>query len=450
MHMISDQGWFFLSAKDMLITGNIPLVGITSSHAWLHQGPLWTYILAVVISLGNFNPLAGGYLSTILDIVTIALIYKVSKELFSREVGLVAAVLYATSPLIIMFSRMPYHTSPIPLLATLFLLFLYRWIKGNVTYFPIIVFICALLYNFELATILFPIIVAIFLFYGLLKKKAWAKVFNYKIIFLSILSFLIPMLPILLYDFQNGFPQTVKFAGWIVFQVLGIFGVNITSQSPHESWVNFIFYFVDEYRRIVFSPSEIISSAVLLITVVLNLLFVYRLYKTKNFKKSYIVFYVCLLVLLLGFFSQRAKSGAYLTMLFPYLVLMIALVAGYLTKFNKAVYYLLVVFIFPIFNVFYILNQFHQSSGGGLKALISEAKFIVDDASGESFHLSKKNFQSNIDVNQYRYLVWWKGGKLKDNSPLEYGIYNASEGQPDKYIYKDDLIYITKTKKGQK
>lgn len=43
---IGDQGWFYLSARDVLLSGNIPLVGITSSHTWLHQGPRWTYLLA--------------------------------------------------------------------------------------------------------------------------------------------------------------------------------------------------------------------------------------------------------------------------------------------------------------------------------------------------------------------------------------------------------------------
>jgi len=56
MIFIGDQGWFYLSAQDMLIHHQIPLVGITSSHVWLHQGPLWTYILAVLFFFFGFNP----------------------------------------------------------------------------------------------------------------------------------------------------------------------------------------------------------------------------------------------------------------------------------------------------------------------------------------------------------------------------------------------------------
>jgi len=40
MMFIGDQWWFYLSARDLILTGNIPLVGITSSHIWIYQGPL--------------------------------------------------------------------------------------------------------------------------------------------------------------------------------------------------------------------------------------------------------------------------------------------------------------------------------------------------------------------------------------------------------------------------
>src|SRR6185312_14686775 len=59
MSFIGDQGWFYISARDMLLTGQIPLVGITSSHTWLHQGPFWTYLLAFALKIGDYNPVAG-------------------------------------------------------------------------------------------------------------------------------------------------------------------------------------------------------------------------------------------------------------------------------------------------------------------------------------------------------------------------------------------------------
>src|SRR5436190_19601262 len=85
MLFIGDQGWFYLSARDMLLTGHIPLVGIASSHPWLHQGALWTYLLAIFLWLFHFNPLSGAYISILLDTIAIGLIYKLGKTFFSQK-----------------------------------------------------------------------------------------------------------------------------------------------------------------------------------------------------------------------------------------------------------------------------------------------------------------------------------------------------------------------------
>lgn len=448
MHMISDQGWFFLSAKEMLTTGNIPLIGITSSHTWLHQGPIWTYMLAGVLWLGNFNPVSAGYFSVLIDLLTILVIYRVCRDLFSKETAIISSILYATSPLIIIYSRMPYHTSPIPFLSTLFLLVLFRWVKGSRIYFPIAILICSLLYNFELATILFPMILFVFLIYGILKKKKWAKLFNKKIVSLTLMG-LIPMIPIFIYDFKNGFPQTVKFAGWLFFQALGSVGLNLIPHDPHQSWQDFSTFFLYEFRRIIFYRSEDISIAILLIVITLNVLFIYKLYKSSKFKINYVVFYITSLILFSGFFSQRESSGAYLTMLFPYFMLLIAVGTGALSKYKKIIAYTILILIIPALNSYYVFKEYSTSEGGGFKKLNKASEFIVNDANGESFYLSRKNFKSNIEIDQYRYLVLWKGGKLNKNSNIEYGIYNKTEGKPKVYIYADESIYITKTNKAK-
>lgn len=110
MPFIGDQGWFYLSARDMLLTGHVPLVGITSSHTWLHQGPLYTYVLAVIFFFAHFHPLAPGYFFTLLDTCTIYVVYRFTKTFFSQTEALFTAFFYATSSLILLNSRMPYHT----------------------------------------------------------------------------------------------------------------------------------------------------------------------------------------------------------------------------------------------------------------------------------------------------------------------------------------------------
>ncbi|MDP2685434.1 MAG: glycosyltransferase, partial [bacterium] len=89
MPFIGDQGWFYLSAREMLINGQIPLVGIASSHPWLHQGPLWTYMLAGVFWLVGFNPLNGAYLTNVLGILSDMMVYIDGSEMLSRRMGLI-------------------------------------------------------------------------------------------------------------------------------------------------------------------------------------------------------------------------------------------------------------------------------------------------------------------------------------------------------------------------
>src|ERR1700691_3000817 len=93
MPFIGDQGWFYISARDMLLSGKIPLVGITSSHVWLHQGPYWTYMLAGALWLGNFVPVTGAYLTATIGLFTIWLVYKIGSDVFSQRIGLIASLI---------------------------------------------------------------------------------------------------------------------------------------------------------------------------------------------------------------------------------------------------------------------------------------------------------------------------------------------------------------------
>ena len=189
MLFIGDQGWFYLQARDMLFTGNIPLVGITSSHVWLHQGPFWTYILSFLMGIFGFNPVVGSYFTVLMGVATVWLVYFMGSKIFSENIGLIASFLYATSPLIVIHSRMSYHTSLIPFFSIILLYVYHKWVNGEHKVFPFMVLLLAILYNFELATFVFtPLVIATFI-YGLLKKREWAKkVLSKRILAMSLFS----------------------------------------------------------------------------------------------------------------------------------------------------------------------------------------------------------------------------------------------------------------------
>ena len=131
MLFIGDFGRDYLAARDLLLFHKIPLVGIQSSVVWLHQGPLSIYFIALALAVGKFNPIAPAVLYGVMGVGATLLTYFIGTKLFARPVGFLASLFYATSPLIVISARMPYHTSSIPLFSGIFFLTLFYILKGR-------------------------------------------------------------------------------------------------------------------------------------------------------------------------------------------------------------------------------------------------------------------------------------------------------------------------------
>jgi 4-amino-4-deoxy-L-arabinose transferase-like glycosyltransferase len=129
MMFFGDFGRDFLAARDMLMSGVVPLVGIPSSVVWLHQGPLSIYLIAISLWVGTFNPSAPAYLYAGFGVITTYLVFKTGSELFDRKVGILSAIFFTMSPLVLVNVRMPYHTAPIPFFSSIFLIFLWGFLK---------------------------------------------------------------------------------------------------------------------------------------------------------------------------------------------------------------------------------------------------------------------------------------------------------------------------------
>nr|MBI5456071.1 glycosyltransferase [Candidatus Levybacteria bacterium] len=295
MPFIGDQGWFYLSARDMLIEGKIPLVGITSSHTWLHQGPLWTYMLSVALLLGKFNPLSGGILTAIFGLGSTYLMYKLGSRLFSQRTGLIAASLYAVSPLIVFFERIPFDPSVIPFFTILYFYAVFKWVTGNIKFFPLILFLIAILYNLELATftLFFPFI--LILIYGFVKRKNFViKLLNFKTFIYSLISLLIPMIPILIYDFSNGFKQTVIFLGWIIYKPFS-FLINHSSGNLTSN-VNIIVSFIlVNIQKLIFQTNLLLAVIIFLSSVALLMHLVFEEKSDKITNSKFLLLFLLII-----------------------------------------------------------------------------------------------------------------------------------------------------------
>ncbi len=417
MSFFSDQAWYYLSARDMLQTGNIPLVGIASSHPWLHQGAYWTYILGFIFAISHFDPIAPGYFTAGLGVLTVLLMYIIGKKMFSPSVGLVSAFLYATSPLIIIHARAPYHTSLIPLIVILYMYSLYKWIKGNTYYFPLSVFLIAALYNFQISTSPFFVILLVILGFGIWKKKQYLlNLLNKKMLGITALAWIIPMIPMLIYDFQNGFPQTIKFVLWIGYRIVLLFGFpSIHGDKVFEPLAPFIPFTLTKIQQLIFLPNMYIAVAILTLASFMLVFGVYSNLKKKKVDLASVVLSVCFFIPFLSYLLLKTTSEAYWPMFFPTIVLVIsvAVISLVKTKLSK-VLFSVVILLLGISNAWTLVQDnylMNKDFGYPFKERLAAAKIITAKANGREYNIQGIGAGSKFEsfIMPYTYLTWWLG-----------------------------------------
>lgn len=400
---IGDQAWFFLSAKEIILSHKLPLLGIESSHVWLKQGPLWTYMIVPVLQFTNFNPIAGVAFSSSLGLLTAVFSYFIFSKLFTKKLGVVYFSLFATSPLIVFHSRFSYHTVPIPFLVIALIYAISMLLKGRSIYLPITLLCMSLLYNFELATVVFwPLVFAYILYLFFRKKEYFKLIIRKKILTFSLAALLLPMIPILIYDFQNGFTQTFVFAGWFGYKVLQIIGTIEKSKMDNASMDSAINFFFLKYQNLIFAAKDYWAY------LVFGASYLFSFFKLKKGISSphFVVFSVTTIGLM-GYILSGVPSEAYLLMLFPGLIYFIAIVLNRINSYF--VLYFALIIICSVNTYFIISSNYLVKNTVTLNDKIIASKKIILIADNKPIKLvysgAGQKFASS--VMPYKYLVEW-------------------------------------------
>lgn len=414
MPFIGDQGWFYLSAKDMLLRGDIPLVGITSSHTWLHQGALWTYILGILFLIFRFDPLVPGYFTALMGVLAVFIVYKVGERMFSKRIGLIASVLSASFPLAVIHARLPYHTTLVPLFTTIFIYLIYKWVRGDGGNVPWIIVILAILYHTELATLVFWFVFLFFLFFGLWRKLNWARrALRKDIILKSSVGFLIVMLPILLYDINHKFLQTFGLVLWVPYRLVKVMYSIITNQSVTGSSGSFWDFLVVYAPRLLFFPNAVFAFLIFLFG--LGIFFIIVSKKRKDI--AILTLFLCFVISFGGVFTNHTPSEPYLLMFFPMIALILACSFDWLMQLVKlrllSIGILIIVVTLNSYTLIqsdYIMGK-PYGYGPTMTDRINTANKIVSLANGKKYNLIGKGRGSQFEsyTMNYEYLLWWLG-----------------------------------------
>lgn len=457
MMFIGDFGRDYLAARDMLLTGNIPLVGIPSSVIWLHQGPLSIYFIALSLFIGKFHPVAPAVFYGVVGVASTYLVYRLGAEYFNTKVGLLAALFYATSPLVVVSVRMPYHTSSIPFFACLFFLLLYKVLQGRTHLLFITFFLLGLLFQLELSNgVLFFVLAILGLLYRRRLKRAD--------VVRGALGFSLGILPFILYDLTHGLNQTVGFALWVANRIRLFFGLTLSGHSTTVHAPGALQTIWEQIIRAVFPASPFFTA--ILLCILLVVLFKQRkeVFSEKKISSLTLIL-LWAAIPLFGFFIHAAPGTAYFPLVFPPVAILIGFTFYRLMEEIKVSIFLFITIIsinafFTIRHAYFLETQ-HLSGATvpgwsyGLGSSLSEQmkliNFIVSDADQRAFQLKGggflSQFQSSID--NYKYLVLWKGARLSSDAPLVYIIYADKREIPkkNKVVFSNNFHRIVKYEK---
>lgn len=117
-----DQARDFTAIEQMLRTGKPPLLGpiVRGDRGGFYLGPLYYYLITPLYYYSGGNPLSLAILSIGVDVVVIVLLYALLKQHVSKQLAIMACLIWAGSPLLIRDAYTPWNASLISVWVILF------------------------------------------------------------------------------------------------------------------------------------------------------------------------------------------------------------------------------------------------------------------------------------------------------------------------------------------
>jgi len=193
-----DQGRDALVIWDLLHYKKLFLIGPVTGIEGIFLGPFYYYLIAPFYWLGRGSPVFVAAFLGWLSVGTVFLAYFLAKQIFNKEAGLLAAFFYGFSYEAVIFSRWLANPNPLPFFTLLALIFFWFSLKKDAKYLIYASFIIGLCLQLEAAA-------AFFFLPAALVIVVWQrkKLLKPKLLFFSLGSFFITLLPQIVFNFRH-------------------------------------------------------------------------------------------------------------------------------------------------------------------------------------------------------------------------------------------------------
>lgn len=310
MTFLGDEGRDLIEVKKIL-SGDLVFLGPRSSAADFYYGPIYFYLITPFLWLFNYDPVGPAVFIALLGVVTVYLVYYVGKELLNERVGLIAAALYAVSPLVIAYSRSSWNPNPMPFVSLLLLFSAYKAIKDySFKYFILSGVLMGIAMQLQYIAIFLGVILALFVISGsIIEKKTRSIIFIIKSYFYIMIGFIIGWSPFLAFEIKHGFPNLKTIVNYIFYG-----GTDATSSTSNGFIQNVQSVAFQLFGRLLtrFPPPEQLSldnnislQALQIGTLILGIGSLFAVFKIKNrLTKCLLFIWFFVGVILFGFYKK--------------------------------------------------------------------------------------------------------------------------------------------------
>lgn len=413
-----DQGLFYLAVKSIVVDRHITLIGAeVGGIGGFFQGPGWYYLLTIPFMLFNADPYGGMILMFLLGVGSILLSMILFRKLLGAGAALLTGFFIALSPGIISQSRFIWPPFVIAPLTVIFLFFVFCAYSKKTYSVPLVFLTLGLMTHFEIATG-GTLLLATLITFLIIRPP---KIFDYKIILLSIFAFITTQATLILFDLRHNF---IGLRGIMSFLTNGTGSHSVYSFKNH----------IDMYKDALLSVSYVwYVGLILLVLVCFSISKIFKNKNTPKHTKQFILFILiqaCSLFLIILPLKSTLWSWWFLELPI-YFCFLLGISFSYLLK-TRRIKYVAACTLFVYFGIFlnqtYVWYKNDLPDYGGtakIKGKLAAIDFIYKDAGTEKFGLLV--FSPPVYTYPYEYLLWWYGKS-------KYGFMPPSEKRQTFYL----------------
>jgi 4-amino-4-deoxy-L-arabinose transferase-like glycosyltransferase len=390
MTFLGDEGRDALIIKKLLTEGDVPFIGAPTSVGNIYLGPFYYYMMALPMLLFWLNPVAAAAQVALIGVITVGLIYYLSRSWFSREAAIVASFLYAISPINIIYSKSSWNPNPAPFFTLLAVLGIYKAHQTkNFWWFILTGFaLGAVIQMHYLALILLPVFFILWLIE--LKRNYFDKLKIKHLLsgtFLALLVFFILIFPLILFDFKHYFLNTR--AMMELFTGSDSVETNLIARFSRVIPI-YLNSLIGDYMSI---GNYYVKWLIGLLTLTPLLINIFNIYKKRYFNWVYLLLGIWLVIGLMGLSLYKGEIYShYLGFLNPTAFILIGAMTSLIWSYRSKVVWLIsgiwIIVLLWLVGVNLQKNPLQNPPNNQLVRTQQIAKFVIDKTEKRPFNFA--------------------------------------------------------------